>query len=220
MIKGEDGKTFLSNVKTVLLGHLWWTTDNWTVIDRIFVYFCIIIHLSCISIYLFILAPINNNYFRPDTRFNFDDDKFSNGKAHFLFLQFIRDIRRSIEFSYDAEDQYRPIKTRQISLNRRSNLFHFPFRVSSCCASAYASLSKIPWNDFSPSFLPSTPSPSLANAHTHTHAGTVRPTVSFFFPPPITIFSLHPFSDKPFPIFPTRARIFPNDHIRITFVRT
>lgn len=141
---------------------------------------------------------------------------FQTGRRIFFFYNLYAIFGRSIEFSYDAEDQYRPIKTRQISLNRRSNLFHFPFRVSSCCASAYASLSKIPWNDFSPSFLPSTPSPSLANAHTH----AVRPTVSFFFPPPITIFSLHPFSDKPFPIFPTRARIFPNDHIRITFVRT
>lgn len=94
---------------------------------------------------------------------------FQTGRRIFFFYNLYAIFGRSIEFSYDAEDQYRPIKTRKISLNRRSNLFHFPFRVSSCCASAYASLSKIPWNDFSPSFLPSTPSPSLANAHTHTH---------------------------------------------------
>lgn len=129
MIKGEDGKTFLSNVETVLLGHLWWTTDNWTVIDRIFVYFRIIIHLSCISIYLFILAPINNNYFRPDTRFNFDDDKFLNGKAHFLFLQFIRDIREIDRIQLRRRGS---IPANQNSENFAKPTFKpFPFSISS-----------------------------------------------------------------------------------------
>lgn len=108
---------------------------------------------------------------------------FQTGRRIFFFYNLYAIFGRSIEFSYDAEDQYRPIKTRQISLNRRSNLFHFPFRVSSCCASAYASLSKIPWNDFSSSFLPSTPSPSLANAHTHTHTRRHSSPDSFVFLP-------------------------------------